>query len=111
MITVLDLRTKIRRGDVARHCHLLSVISVMLCLVPPNKMPAIVLPNRAKSLEKPFICYVMLGSAEQNARHSSAESSEKLGETLSPCPLIRVRDKIRCTLSRSVFPAAENLLL
>ena len=53
----------------------------------------------------------MLGSAEQNARHSSAELSEKLGETLSPCPLIRVRDKIRCTLSRSIFPAAENLLL
>ena len=58
-----------------------------------------------------YICYVMLGSAEQNARHGSAEASEKLGETLSPCPLIRVRDRIRCTLSRSVFPAAENLLL
>ena len=53
----------------------------------------------------------MLGSAEQNARHSSAELSEKLGETL-PMPLLtRVRDKIRCTLSRPVFPAAENLLL
>ena len=37
-----------------------------------------------------YICYVMLGSAEQNARHSFAEASEKLGETL-PAPSIYAR--------------------
>ena len=38
-----------------------------------------------------YICYVMLGSAEQNARQCSFEASEKLGETLpKPCLYARV---------------------
>lgn len=52
-----------------------------------------------------YICYVMLGSAEQNARHSSAELSEKLGETL-PMPSLHA-----CVIKLGVpFPAPFSRL-